>query len=277
MARKQAADAEPRQDRGAFWRWGLLIFSVCLFAVTVMFLLGRVERFLVRDSRFTFRGPQDPGEESVNLRIDGARQTSRAAVTNIFASDFGRSLYELPVAERRRRLLAVNWIKQAAVMRVWPNRIHVRIEERIPVAFVQIEANDGSTRAAMIDAEGIVVDKQNAKRFDLPVLTGIRESHTEDERARRVRRMMKLAEEMGGAMAKISEVDAADSENLKVTQKIDGRAVLLILGNRGFRDRMDHFQENYPEIHKRLPKAKTFDLRLEDRITVVPSEDNHGD
>ena len=276
MARKQAAEIDPGQNRGGSWRWGLLILSVCLLAVTGMFAFGRVERFLMRDPRFTFSGPRDPGEESANLRIEGAENASRTAVTNIFSGDFGRSLYEVPVAERRRRLLAVNWVKQVAVQRVWPNQIRVRIEERVPVAFVKVEAKDGSSRAAMIDAEGVVVGQQNAKVYNLPVLTGIRESHTEEERARRVRRMMKLAEELGAGMANISEVDASDAENLKVTQKIDGRAVVLILGNRGFRDRMNNFEENYPEIHKRLPEAKTFDLRLDDRITVVPAEDGNA-
>ncbi len=277
MARKQGPDPEPKHSRGSIWRWLLSILGVCLFAVTSMYAFGRMERFLMGDPRFTFTGPRDPGEESVNLRIEGADHASHEAVSNVFAGDFGRSLYEVPVAERRRRLLAVNWVKQAVVRRVWPNKIRVRIEERTPVAFVQVEAKDGSSRSAMIDAEGVVVDRQNAKGIDLPVLTGIRESHNEDERRRRVRRMMKLSEDVGARMAKISEVDASDAENLKVTQQLDGRAVVLILGNRGFRDRMSHFEENYPEIHKRLPEAKTFDLRLEDRITVIPTEDGHGE
>ena len=276
MARKQAAETETQQTSGGGWRWWLLILSVCVFAVTGMFAFSRLERFLMRDARFTFLGPQDPGDESKNLRIEGAAHASRAAVTSVFASDFGRSLYEVPVAERRRRLLAVNWVKQAAVLRVWPNQIYVKIEERVPVAFVQLEANDGTSRTAMIDGDGVIVDPHNAKGYKLPVLTGIRESQNDDERRRRVRRMMKLAEEMGVGMAKISEVDASDAENLKVTQQIDGRAVVLTLGNQGFRERMNNFQENYPEIHKKMPDACTFDLRLDDRITVVPSEGCHG-
>ena len=277
MARKQAAETEARQSRGSVWRWWLLCLGVCALAVTGVFTFRRVERFLMRDPRFTFHGPRDPGEESKHLHIQGAEHASRADVINIFSSDFERSLYEVPVAERRRRLLAVNWVKQAAVLRVWPNQIRVRIQERTPVAFVQLEAENGSSRAAIIDAEGVVVEQQNPREYKLPVLTGIRESHNEYERARRVRRMMKLVEEMGGAMDKISEVDAADAENLKVTQQIDGRAVVLILGTHGFRGRLDNFRENYPEIHKRMPDARTFDLRLEDRITVVPSEAGHGE
>ena len=223
------------------------------------------------------QGPQDPGEESKNLIIEGAGHVSRQDVIHVFEKDFGRSLYEVPVAERRRLLLAVNWVKQATVLRVWPNQIRVKIEERAPVAFVQVEGENGVSHAAMIDADGVIVEQQNAKEYKLPVLMGVRLSHTSDERKRRVRRMIKLIDEMGTEMAKISEVDATDAENLKVTQQFEGRAVILILGNRGFRTRFDNFRDNYPEIHKRMPDATTFDLRLEDRITVIPREGHHGE
>ncbi len=52
-------------------------------------------------------------------------------------------------------------------------------------------------------------------------------------------------------------------------EQIDGKAVALILGNRNFLARLERFHQRYPEIHKRLPEAGTFDLRLEDRITAV--------
>jgi len=277
MARKQSAEPDKPRSRSFGWRWWLFSFSICALVSAGLFAFTRVERFLMRDPRFTFNGPLDPGDESKNLHIDGAEHASRMDVTNIFAGDFGRSLYEVPVAERRRRLLAVNWVKQATVLRVWPNQIRVNIEERKPVAFVQLELNDGSTRGAMIDSEGVIVDQHNAKGYKLPVLMGIRENHTSEERQTRVRRMMKLVEEMGKGMSKISEIDAADADNLKVTEQLDGRAVVLIVGNQGFRARLENFEDNYPEIHKRMPEARTFDLRLNDRITVVPAEGGHVD
>jgi cell division protein FtsQ len=56
---------------------------------------------------------------------------------------------------------------------------------------------------------------------------------------------------------------------LKVTEKLDGRAVTLMLGERNFASRLHNFLDHYPDIHRRIPQVTTFDLRLDDRITGV--------
>ena len=35
---------------------------------------------------------------------------------------FGRSIFSIPLEERRRRLLAIDWVEDASVSRIWPNR-----------------------------------------------------------------------------------------------------------------------------------------------------------
>ena len=56
----------------------------------------------------------------------------------------GRSVYLIPLDERRATLRTVDWVKDASVARVWPNRVVVRVAERKPVAFVTL----GSRRAS---------------------------------------------------------------------------------------------------------------------------------
>jgi len=50
--------------------------------------------------------------------------------------------------------------------------------------------------------------------------------------------------------------------------KVDNRAVELILGNGRFGIHYRNFLSHYPEIKRRSPEMKTFDLRLDDRITA---------
>ena len=40
-----------------------------------------------------------------------------------------------------------------------------------------------------------------------------------------------------------------------------------MLGERNFSSRLENFLEHYPDIHRKMPQASTFDLRLDDRIT----------
>jgi hypothetical protein len=42
-----------------------------------------------------------------------------------------------------------------------------------------------------------------------------------------------------------------------------------MLGNQRYLSRLKNFLTNYPEISRRLPNARLFDLRLDDRITAV--------
>ena len=52
-----------------------------------------------------------------------------------------------------------------------------------------------------------------------------------------------------------------------ITQ-VDRRAITLLIGEGNYARRFQHFVKNYPEIIKRSPQARIFDLRLDDRITV---------
>jgi cell division protein FtsQ len=82
--------------------------------------------------------------------------------------------------------------------------------------------------------------------------------------------MLRLTRDLGPqAVAKISEIDVSNAENLRLTQPWDGRMVTLLLGDHDFALRYQNFVRNYAEIRRRLPDANTLDLRLEDRITVV--------
>jgi cell division protein FtsQ len=220
-----------------------------------------VEQFLIRDPRFALNGVDGA---SSTLEIRGAAHASEASLEAAFREDSGRSVYVLPLSDRRSALRTVDWVKDAAVARVWPNRVLVSVSERTPVAFVTL----APSRFGLIDEEGVILPPAT-DRFHLPVLTGVRRDDSPDDRRKRVRRMMSLMESLGAATADIAEVDVADPSDLKVKQPSNGRMITLLLGDRNFAARYQNFTNHYGEIRQKLPGAATLDLRLEDRITVV--------
>ncbi len=228
----------------------------------------KTEQFLIRDARFVVAIP-DYGLESPSLQIAGLQYTSRVQVLRVFADDFGRSLYLLPLSARRAQLRDLDWVKDATVSRLWPNRIFVQIIEREPVAFVNRPASDrGVMRIGLIDEEGKFLPPPEHARFNLPVVRGIRSEESIYDRRARVHRLMALMKELGPVGARISEVDVTDPADLKVTVNVDQHAVTLMLGDHNFLKRMQNFENYYKRIQERLP-ARKLDLRLEDRITVV--------
>ena len=279
MGRKQNPEREPawRAWRAGL-RYALYSAAALLLAVVALYVYSRVDQFLAGDPRFRLAEPPSDGGESPALRIEGAVYASRAQILNAFSADYGRSVYLLPLGERRRTLLGIDWVKDASVSRLWPDRLAVRIVERKPVAFIQLPEADSpaSQRVALIDTEGVILEQPPRARFTLPVLTGIRQEQSQPVRRLRVATALRLVQELGDLVAQLSEIDVSDPENVKVVQQAEGRVLLLMLGNRNFLSRLQNLLIHYPEIRQRSPNATTFDLRLDDRITAVGEEARGG-
>lgn len=271
MARKQnAGDAPRRRDWAAIFRHVTVAAGVLAVAIVAVFVYTRVDQFLVTDPRFRLKDAAETGDTG-GIRIEGVAHASVSRVLAVFAADTGRSIYLVPLKERRLQLLAVDWVQEVSVSRLWPDRLVVRIKERTPVAFVQLplRPGDAAHQAAMIDAEGVILGQPPRSNFDLPVLTGIRREQSRAMRVTRVRSALRLISEIGRLAGQVSEIDVSDPDNVKVVQQIEGDAVVLWLGDRNFLSRLQNFLGHYAEIRKRLAQAKAFDLRLDDRITAM--------
>ncbi|HEV3199311.1 MAG TPA: FtsQ-type POTRA domain-containing protein [Bryobacteraceae bacterium] len=242
------------------FRWRLWLGLVVAGAACVSSAMAglKVRQFVLSDPQFTLSR-----EHKDTLTIQGMNFTSRSKVLRVFSSDFGHSVFSVPLAERRRRLLAIDWVEDASVSRIWPDRLVVRIHERTPVAFVFFRSG-----VLLIDSRGVLLDPPAQAQFAFPVLSGVREEETEDQRRERVRCLARVQEDLGYMAKDISEVNASDPDNIRIVAQIEHRTVELIMGDSNFGRRYQNFLSHYPEIEKHSPNAKRFDLRLDDRITA---------
>ncbi len=236
-----------------------------------LFTFHRLERFLITDSRFHMAPATEYGVDPPGFTIEGVARSSRKAIINVFASDFERSVYLLPLEKRRAELLKIEWVREATVARFWPNRVFIRIDERKPAAFYQEAAlGEAKSRIWLIDEDGVLLHIPSQNTFHLPVVTGFRADAKIEERRGRVLRMLRLMKDVKTYGARISEVDVSDMDNLKaIVQAPDKHAMVLWLGDKNFYTRMEDFERSYPEIRRRLPGVATLDMRLDGRISVV--------
>lgn len=244
----------------------IVILTICaaVLLLASMYAFHWMEQFLIRDSRFALNGPEGSWE-TPTLVIAGATHASERQLEAIFAEDSGRSVYLLPIADRRTTVRAANWVRDASIERIWPNRVIVRVSERVPVAIVSLGAG---SRSGLIDEDGVILPPAQ-EQFKLPTLIGVHASDHIDERKKRVHRMLRLVHDLGDAAANISHIDVSDPDNLKITEPWDGRVLTLMIGDHAFAKRYANFVNSYPAVKERMPGAKTLDLRLEDRITAM--------
>jgi cell division protein FtsQ len=245
-------------SRGFNWRRWVVMVALGLAGVSIAVAGFKVRQYALTDPQFMFSSSQ-PGA----LTIQGLDYTPETEVLRVFIGDFDHSVFSIPLAERRRRLLAIDWVEDASVSRIWPDRLLVRIRERKPVAFVIFRSG-----VLLIDAHGVLLEQPPQAHFAFPVLSGVRQDETEDQRREQVRALLRFQEDMGYMAKDVSEVNTADPENIRIVAQVENRAVELMMGDGNFAERYQNFLAHYPEIGKRSPNVKTFDLRLDGQVTA---------
>ncbi len=243
----------------------LRVATWSMAAASTAFATREIRRFAFTDPRFTLRpalkDAPAPASADAAIVVEGARYASRSRLMQVFAPDFGHSVFKIPLAERRRRLLAVDWVEEASVSRIWPNRLVVRIRERTPVAFANLH-----TGFLLVDAQGVLLAQPFKARFALPVISGLAIDQPEDERRLRVQTMLRFLNELGRSSDSISEVHVEDPSDLHATVQMKDRAVELWMGDQAYASRYQNFLSHYEQIRNRSQDVSTFDLRIDGSI-----------
>ena len=235
---------------------GLIMLGIALLVAAVV--AWRIRNYLLTNPQFTLAH-----ERRDALTVQGWHYTPVAKVRRVFADDLDHSSFAVPLGERRRRLLGIDWVEDASVSRIWPDRVEVRIRERKPVAFCFFRSG-----VFLIDSQGVLLDLPPQAQFAFPVLRGVREEESEEHRRRRVRALFRVQEDMGDLFKDVSEVDVADPDNVHLLVRQNRRALELIMGDGNYQRRYRNFLAHFPEIERRTPGVRLFDLRLDNLITA---------
>jgi cell division septal protein FtsQ len=294
MARRktQEPDSAPERTeqeivrRHAYWTAAARVsgwtFALMLVLLGMAWLSWQAEAFLKTDRRFIIpvRTIDDSDDAS---RITGLHNASKSRILALFERDRGRSLYSFKPEKRRLELKGVDWVRDAMVRRVWPNRIEVEIFERSPVAFVRVA--DGATgdfndpvkfRPMLIDAEGVMLPIRGAVPQTLPLLTGVRDDSNVESRRQQVDMMRRVLRALRQYKSKILEVDVSRPDDIKVTCAVGGQNFALILGHEQFLQRLEVFLKQHEIMRDQMDPRREYDLTNEGRILAIEPERTSG-
>ena len=256
------------------WKYLAWALGGVLAILVLLWTGSKVDEFLTIDPHFVLAVPDEAGEPSPNLQIGGLKRADREEILKIFAPDLGKSIYLVPLAERRERLTKVDWIRDAAVLRIWPNRIQVQLTERVPVASLHLPPTPRDTELghdfhlALIDAEGAILTPYGDARPPAPVVTGVTAEMPIEDRKVSMQRVIKLMRESGVYRERVTRVDASEPNNLKLFQQFKNREIVLLLGHEKFFVRLENYFTNLDNLPQNA-EIPGFDLRPENQIVAL--------
>jgi cell division protein FtsQ len=103
-----------------------------------------------------------------DIEVEGRHRASREAVLGALGVASGTPILAVDVAEAKRRLETIAWVRSAAIERRLPDTLFVRIVERQPLALWQRQG-----KLAVVDREGVVISGERPQSFaDLIILVG---------------------------------------------------------------------------------------------------------
>jgi len=146
----------------------IVCLLVAMGGASLLFILGHDA--LMQSSCFKAR----------EVVVEGNRRLSKEAILNEAQVRPGDNILEINLKVLRYRLLANPWITAADVWRELPDKIHIRVTERVPIA--KIELN----RDFYLDDTGEIVAPAGASdQINVPLVTGLTLADTDpDNRAR---------------------------------------------------------------------------------------------
>ncbi len=206
------------------------------------------------------------------IEVAGNHFVPSATVAAAFAPDLGRSVLRVPLEDRRKELAAMPWVAQAWVNRDLPNRIRVELVERTPIAFLRLP-ND----LALIDANGVILDRPLSAEFHFPVVSGISDSTPADARALRMKMFAEFMKDIeivrSDAADRISEADLSDEQDVRATLTGIGNEdgpVLVHFGDSDFGNRYRLLAENIDQWRQSAGRVDSVDLRFARQVVVNP-------
>jgi cell division protein FtsQ len=178
----------------------------------------------------------------------------------------------IPLDARRSALEELPWVESASVQRILPNHIRVEITERTPIAFLR-----NGTELALIDGQGVILDRPRGENFQFPIVTGLSENMARDERGRRVQTYQEFLRDIdmvrGGSSDLVSEVDLANPRDLRVVMTgiaspNDSQAVSIQFGQNDFAAKYRMVVDNFAQWQASNGRVRSIDLQYSRQVIL---------
>ena len=252
--------------RRARWWTGVRIGLRILLGLTALALVVGAAFYV---HRFATSATVFAVADLESVDVVNAERVTPAAVRERFAEDVGRTVFAVPLGERRLSVEEIPWVEAATVQRVFPNRLRVYVRERTPVAFLR----QGQS-LWLVDGQGVVLAPPEGASYSFPVLSGVPETLTAAERRSRLGLFLEFVADLdqnGKAYSEqISELDLGDADNLRASVADGDGAVYLYFGRGRYQEKFETYLEHRRLWQQSGETVRAVDLRYRGQIVLNP-------
>jgi cell division protein FtsQ len=229
---------------------------------------------------FLYHSPQVALLKPEQIELTGNHIVSRDAVLQQFVRDRGRSVLSIPLDVRRSALEELSWVDTANVQRILPNRIRVEITERTPIAFLR-----NGTELALIDAHGVILDRPRGEDFQFPIVTGLSDSMSREERGRRMATYEEFLRAIDIVRAnssdRVSEIDLSNPKDLRavmtgISSANDSQAVTIQFGAADFGGKYRLVVDNFAQWQASNGHVRNIDLQYSKQVILNTDSSSGG-
>ena len=218
-------------------------------------------------TRWVLTAPQFAVSE---IEVRGGSRLSREEIVRASGITRGQNIFRIDPAEVRMGVESLAAVRRADVIRAWPNRVTVVVEERRPFTLVH------AGRLHWIDEEGVAIaPERRAVAVELPVISGLTDdelvaaSRAPSPRVAAGLSLIRMLLRTGSPLtSQISEVDVSRPDG-PVLYTVDG--VEVRLGKEEWDARIPRLIGVLAQLASSGEAVSAIDLRFRDQVVLKPA------
>jgi cell division septal protein FtsQ len=211
-----------------------------------------------------------------DIQIQGCGKIAKESLLSLASLEGMPNLFTVRVKDIGKRLESHPWIEAVGVRKVFPNRIMIEVQERKPIAIIQLED------LYYIDAKGVIFARVGDRdRYNYPIVTGLsrealdREPEVTKQSITKAMELLLMAEkERVAPLEDISEIHLEKIFGIQCFTKPGG--VRIDMGWDDFGEKLKRVSMVWADLQKRKISAVSIDCSDPNRVVVKKAPDKNG-
>ncbi len=211
---------------------------------------------------------EDPFFQVREIEVEGCGKIRQEAIHSLILIEGMPNLFTVKLEEIAKGVEKHPWIDHLVMRKVFPNKIKVQIEERKPIAILQLE------ELYYIDAKGVIFSPvREGDGYNFPFLTGLtrqaldKDPETSKELLMRALELLRIAErEKVSPLKEVSEIHMSRSFGMDCYTRANGLEVKM--GKDSFHEKVGKLSIIWSDLQRRGLSAMSIDCSDLNRIVV---------